>query len=469
MNFALLGDDVAAMPLIQAALATGHRFVRAALAERLIQTQSRFAALPQCSWEDLLVDDTVAAVLVAGDSDDVQTAAKQLASAGKPLLVVPRLSFGAACADELSLIRDDSHVTLMPAFLLRFDADLVALSQRLAKHELGTIRRLQVDRELPMSSASSTASGLSELEISAASLDDIDLLQWLGGRYDQVTAFRLGQTEQGCSQATLTLAGTGLPDATWTARRGSVDAWRLTVENESGPIVLERSLDFQSAAALIAAFVAGDLPNAPVWSDAVRVFDVLDASQRSLRRRRTIDLHFETLSERQQFKTQMTAIGCGMLMLTLVLMLALLGLGSLLESRDRAVRDAEASGLLLKESDFESQAITLTAAADSRLEVIAARLKEEPRSAYLESSRVPPNPELDQLRRAKIAERLANLGVEAADHRTFLATTQSTFWDTLMRILRLAWIAPLVLFLLLQGLILVAKPGNEDRRTGKAA
>jgi len=292
---------------------------------------------------------------------------------------------------------------------------------------------------------------------------DIDLLQWLGGRYDQVTAQRSGQSEQGYSQATLTLAGSGLPDATWTARRGLAEAWRLTIETERGPITLEHSANLKSPAAVIAAFVAVDAPNTPDWSDAVRVFDVLDAAKRSLRRRRTIDLHFETLSERQQFKTQMTAIGCGMLMLTLLLMLALLGLGALLESRDRAVRNAEAAGLLLKESDFESHGAVLTPAAEARVEQMAERLKEEPKSAYLEPSSDPPNLELDQRRRDKIVERLTNLGVEAADHRTSLAAHRSEFWDTLMRILRLAWIAPLVLFLVAQGLILVAKPTSSRK------
>ena len=458
MNFSLLGDDAAAVPLIQAALAAGHRIVRSALAERLIATHPDFATIPKCSWEDLLIDRDVAAVLVAGDSDDVQTAAKQLAASGKPLLIVPRLAFGAACAYELSLIRDDSHVQLMPAFEHRFDPELVALSQRLASGEQGAIRRLQVERVL----AASTSS-LTEAEIDAASLADIDLLQWLGGRYDQVTAQRSGQSEQGCSQATLTLAGAGLPDATWTARRGSTDVWRLTVESELGPMTLERTTNPTAPAPLIAAFVAADGPNAPEWSDAVRVFDVLDAAKRSLRRRRTIDLHFETLSERQQFKTQMTAIGCGMLLLTLFLMLALLGLGAMLESRDRAVRDSEAAGLLLKESDFESHAAVLKPAAEVRLDQMAERLKDEPKSAYLEPSSDPPNSELDGRRRAKIVERLTSLGVEAANHRTSIAETRSTGWETLMRILRLAWIAPLVVFLVLQGLILVAKPTSPRK------
>jgi len=201
-------------------------------------------------------------------------------------------------------------------------------------------------------------------------------------------------------------------------------------------------------------------PALPTWSDAVRVFDVLDAAKRSLRRRRTIDLHFEALSERSQFKTQMTAIGCGLLVLTMILMLGLLGLGSLSESRDRAVREAESAGLLLKESDFESHTALLTAEAQLRLDRLAGRLKEEPRSVYLEPSDNPPAPELDQRRRANIAERLKEQGIIAADHRTLLAPPRSSGWDTLMRVLRLAWIAPLVLFLLLQTLLFVAKPAS---------
>ncbi len=518
MNFALVGDDAAAVPLLEAIPAAGHRVVRAALAERLLASHAEWSSVPRCSWEEFLIDPAVEAIVIAGDSDEVQAAAKLLASAGKPLLIVPRVAFGAACAYELSLVRDDSHVELMPAFLLRFVPELVSLSQRLATGELGAIRRLQVDREIPSSSATSakaegsgvlisvlasqkeptadsktdskmkstaisrpkqksehltparaqsvscaTTSGLTDAEIDAAALDDIDLLQWLGGRYDQVTAQRSGLTEQGCSQATLTLAGSNLPDATWTARRGAVPVWRLTVETERGPITLDRPTDAAAPVAMIAAFVTSKTPHAPTWSDAVRAFDVLDAAKRSLRRRRTIDLHFEILSERQQFKTQMTAIGCGMLMLTLVLMLALLGLGSLLESRDRAVRDAETAGLWLQESDFELHAAALTPKAETRLEHMAERLKDEPKSVYLEPSSDPPNSELDQRRRSKIVERLANLGVEAADHRTLLAAAVSTGWDTLMRVLRLAWIAPLVVFLVLQGLILVAKPTSPRK------
>ena len=55
MKFALLGDDAAAVPLIEAAMATGHRFVWSALAERLIAAHTQFANVPNCSWEEMLI------------------------------------------------------------------------------------------------------------------------------------------------------------------------------------------------------------------------------------------------------------------------------------------------------------------------------------------------------------------------------------------------------------------------------
>ena len=464
MNFALLGDDPAALPLLDAVQAAGHTLVRIALTETLRSRSAVIASLSPSRWEEFLIDTGVEAVIVAGDSDDVQAAAKQLASSGKPLLIVPQTEFGAACGYELSLIRDDSHVVLMPAFVHRVDADLLSLSLRLRSGELGTARRIQIETELVLTSG--TSSFLSEREIEAAAVVDVDVLRWFGGNYDQVTSLRSGHTEQGCSQATLTLAGAGLSDATWTARRGERPSWRLTIETDKGSQSVVRATSPLIPTRLIESFVAAvrhEQATDPDWPEAVRVFDVLDAARRSLRRRRTIDLHFETLSERSQFKTQMTAMGCGLLLLTLMLMLALLGLGSMLDSRDRAVRDSAAAGMLLTESDFNApRTAVLTAEAQSRLDRLAVRLKEEPKSVYLEPSDNPLSLELDQRRRTEVVTRLEAQGVIAADHRTLLAPARSSGWDTLMRVLRLAWLAPLVVFLVLQVLLFVAKPASSE-------
>ena len=78
----------------------------------------------------------------------------------------------------------------------------------------------------------------------------------------------------------------------------------------------------------------------PDWTDMTRAFEIVDAARRSIRRRRTIDLHFETTSERGQFKTQMTAIGCGLLVATILAVLVLLMLGAIFEINKPALRVA---------------------------------------------------------------------------------------------------------------------------------
>jgi len=480
MNFTLLGYHPVAVPLIQAIFDSEHRLVCRALLDEQLPTDADHSitqslnALPVRPWEALLVDGAIDAILVAGDSDEVQFAAKQLASSGKPLLLVPHVSLGTACAYELSLIRDDSHAVLVPAFRWHGDADLIALAERVATKSSGIIRRLLIERTIADSDA---PKGLSDEAIETTSVDDVAVLHWLGGRYDQVTALRSGKSERGCSLASISLAGTGLPDATWTCRLGANSSCRLTVETDREPITWEQPSVAAPATATIAAFVDAVQGNSrasndgrsrfPSWSDAVRVFDVLDAARRSLRRRRTIDLHFETLSERQQFKTQMTAMGCGLLVLTLVLMLALLGLGAMLASRDRAVRDAESAGLLLRETDFVAGQAALSESGIAIVDRIAERLKEAQKSAYLEPTTDPADAELDQRRRQTLVEQLTKQGVIAADHRTLVAPKRSDVWNMLLKILRLAWLAPLIVFLVLQGLILVARPAAESRAESK--
>ena len=52
--------------------------------------------------------------------------------------------------------------------------------------------------------------------------------------------------------------------------------------------------------------------------------ELAEAVEKSLRRRRTVDVHFDSGSERGVFKSQMTAIGCGVLMFMMFGMIAYL-------------------------------------------------------------------------------------------------------------------------------------------------
>jgi len=80
--------------------------------------------------------------------------------------------------------------------------------------------------------------------------------------------------------------------------------------------------------------------NSPDWPDLLRATEIVEAAERSVRRRRTIDLHFETTSERSQFKTQMTAIGCGLMSMTLVSFVFLLMAGALFDMHPMVMKFA---------------------------------------------------------------------------------------------------------------------------------
>ncbi len=57
----------------------------------------------------------------------------------------------------------------------------------------------------------------------------------------------------------------------------------------------------------------------PDLLDATRAMEVSEAVARSLRRGRTVDLHYEEISELGSFKAFMTSLGCGLLLLLPVL------------------------------------------------------------------------------------------------------------------------------------------------------
>ena len=62
MNFALLGDDSAAAPLLEAISVSEHRLVRSALADRSPLWNSFLASVPRGGWEELLADAAVEVV-----------------------------------------------------------------------------------------------------------------------------------------------------------------------------------------------------------------------------------------------------------------------------------------------------------------------------------------------------------------------------------------------------------------------
>jgi predicted dehydrogenase len=401
MNFALLGCDRTLLPLVRAIVADPRHRLHSVVSPPPSLAAELMAIAPgvriESEAEGLPYDPGVDAVIAVVGSAAVDEAVKQTAAAGKPVLLVPNGDPASALVYELTLIRDDVRVPLVPMFPLRFCGPLRTVSEFVRNDESVEPLNLQWTRDIVPSDFSriqlrTGASGrglLTARDVHRALIHDADILRQLGGNYSQVTAVRSGTPETGLSMVAVTLAGAGLPTATWIARpatdgplfelsiptnagvvalRGQTAAGEIrTVEGQGSRVegqtripALDSRLSALDSMRDAAKSILDHFENAvvksgkrradeqtsdirpptsdlrlppsaflPDWTDLLRATEIVEAAERSVRRRRTIDLHFETTSERNQFKTQMTAIGCGLMSMTLIALIFLLMAGAL--------------------------------------------------------------------------------------------------------------------------------------------
>jgi predicted dehydrogenase len=360
---------------------SSHRLICQVRVESLDGPQSSTAAIPKAhsipflpglrtvrTWTELLTDPDIDAIIVAGQEEELQPIVRQLVQAGKSVLVAPELVQSAAFFYELALVESEQPGRIFPMLGLRGHPLVARLQELISQGGLGNIRHVQFDRKIASHSVNGRAL-MSQFELANALLIDADLLRILCGSYDQVTASRSGDAAKGYSLTTVMLAGSSVPQTVWTAAAHVENKWAVTVSGDAGTAVLEGNpiaggltltrhrtpaTPFAEEAAvqetaveetaveengadpgnwLLEMFTLSqvpqsksqtpadgrpeDRPESNLWAELARAVELVDAVERSVRRRRTIDVYFETPSERGIFKTQMTAVGCSLLMLTL--------------------------------------------------------------------------------------------------------------------------------------------------------
>lgn len=352
--FALIGDHPDVLPLVRAiADSEDHRLIASwrtdGIRDAVANCCSQITELESAAA--LSTDPQFDAVIVAGESPDVIGAARDAAEAGKSLLVWPLIEQDLGAIYELSLVKTDTPITLFPIFPLRVHPLVIKLRQMLDEGKLGVVQYLELKRALPPQAVTSESQLLTRAELDAAFLADVDMLRDLGGDYSLVTSLRTG-SEEAISSVTTTLDCPQAPQATWTAKVGSEPSWELTIAGmrttakltgnpADGTLTLavdgpELTLEDETqhddwGAAVLDSFTAakaGD-KSQPDWDDMQRGFEIMHATHRSLRRKRTIELFFEAHSERSTFKTQMTAAGCCVIMFTLFALVVVLLSGQL--------------------------------------------------------------------------------------------------------------------------------------------
>jgi len=497
MKFALVGDDPDILPLVSAIAASPtHRLECAALSGDLEPHVRQIAPgvriLPR--WDAILTAGPIDAVVVCGAREAVLEAARQIAAAGNRLLILPRTAQSSTWIYELSLIRDEGNAWIAPIF---FDRAIPGFQKIRAAIEAGTLGRLlylRIDREIRAESDAASPV-LSADIVEDALLHDVDLVRYLGGDYSRVTAGLSGAIDNSLAAAAATLAGEGLPEATWMLRgTSSASGFNLVVAGDRGEITvtaagepaewsvrtervgidgLDGSLwpDEGAGAAALASIehllsqsvgagqASSERSDAAAWTDLVRAFEVVDAARVSVRRRRAIDLHAETASERNLFKSHMTTLGCLTLTLTLVGVLFLLLLMPMLDARSREQIEAERAGSIVRRWEFKPNAAELEEPGVEHLRRLAPRMGETRFPVLIEPVAAGEDGGLNQKRRDAVVDALKKEGAADAGERTQVVPIVGEWYPQVLRVVRVLAFAPLALFLVLQLFVFLTRPG----------
>jgi hypothetical protein len=98
--------------------------------------------------------------------------------------------------------------------------------------------------------------------------------------------------------------------------------WVLDVQGSSP--AREEFCDWDEATALIQAVQQAEIcsDRSTTWLDVCTDLDLRETAERSLRRKRTIEVRQDDRSEESAFKGVMSAVGCSLLMLALVILLS---------------------------------------------------------------------------------------------------------------------------------------------------
>lgn len=347
MQFALLGDDPRIVPFLDALALRKETLLTHAVAAPPTLPVSARNVIRCAGWEELLGVPTLDAVIVAGSDPWLLDGARKFAEAGKAVLVLGDVRQTSTFVYQLTLVYAERELVLFPILLLRSHPQVVALKAAIQEGEVGAVQLLRLERTLGVDAIPDK----NAINMAGVLLEDVDLLRFLGGEYNQIAASRSGDPLVGVAGSNITLQGEDLPQALWSATMSpdiAAGAWKLVVAGDKGTATLEGGSDplecrltvlkvqaaeggtppwiippaegdaRRAASAVLETFlqVAAGETRSPTWTDLSRDFELVEAVDRSVARRRTVDVYFEVPSERSAFKTQMTALGCSLLVLT---------------------------------------------------------------------------------------------------------------------------------------------------------
>ena len=351
MLLALLGLDDQTLAIAAAAgRGAGHRVALACdlppdgIARLAAVGISGFETAP---WESLMIGGRFDAVVIASAIDDAEEELRteqlrKLVQEGVPMLVAhPVLNSMLGCY-EIDMIRRESQCIMLPYLPARWDPEVRRLFQALrdpAQSPIGAIEQVVFER---------SAKDRSRRAVLSHFARDVDLIRSIAGEVMRVGALGGSGSQAGYANLTVQMSGEGPAVIRWSIGPvgdfaggrlkviGTKDRFELSPPGDEianppaiAELTDEAAEDFEDAwdaptAALEQLSLAIEHRTAiPDFSVAIRDIELAEAIPRSLVRGRTIEVQHEQPTEEGTFKGLMTSLGCGLLLMGLLLVVAM--------------------------------------------------------------------------------------------------------------------------------------------------
>lgn len=331
MRFSLTGDQAdAALLAWSIARSTDHSLgdvhIRGALENCLSRNFPADARRVHQPEEVLVASETDAVIVAESRSEESIRLVRHASQADYHVVVIPPNDLSTAYSYELHLLLDESNRGIVVLTGSWYLPDGLCADLTLTDSQLG----------LPTSA--------DDRATAAVLMHAIDACSSLGFADSQVTVLGTNENSPGSSRR-IVLSGSaldGLPSPAVTLNFSDTTA-TFHLQTHSGQESIDRQIIMpghvdnlpNELAETLCRRVTARLLDAAACQTAMeqfsRTLQVVAAVDRSIRRRRTIDVYADELTERSVFKTQMTAIGCGVLTWLMLGMIGYLLLGQLLK------------------------------------------------------------------------------------------------------------------------------------------
>jgi myo-inositol 2-dehydrogenase/D-chiro-inositol 1-dehydrogenase len=296
--------------------------------------------------DDALARAGIDAAIVGGTLDQRGEFLRRAAAEGLTVLCLHPPGADSEAYYQVSLSRDETGAVIVPDMPMRLHPGVALLREAMNGGVLGAIRSVRL--EMPATPDVDDLCGY-------VFARGVDVLRSLAGEIVELTASGEPPGEHPQLELVVQLRSAGGQRAELRTWASAPEPARLSVLGASGSVTLEFDPSFDRPARLIrrpagqpeestelprwdphdaifSVLLASrgrrgttDLPS-PNLLDGTRAMELAEATARSLRRGRTVDLHYEAISEESTFKSVMTSTGCVILLIALfVVPIALAG------------------------------------------------------------------------------------------------------------------------------------------------